>query len=365
MHRIGFVVNPVAGLGGTVGLKGTDGVITEALRRGAVPSANERAISALKYIHGNDITFLTCSGLMGETALQKAGIFCFSIVYNSPVGSTTADDTRRACRLFLDEHVDLVLFCGGDGTARDVYDTVGSKVPMLGIPAGVKMYSAVFAIDPKSVAAVLENAGSLMTREAEILDIDEQSYRKGILSTRLYGIARVAALEEYVQTAKHVIEEKDEERAKNEIANFITEVMLPDTTYIIGAGTTTESIVHKLGLRKTLLGVDVVRNRLLLVNDADERALLATLNNDADSRIIVSPIGAQGFIFGRGTQQISAEVIRKVGLSNIIIVATPAKCADTPLLYVDTGDPELDAQFPDSVQVITGYRIAQRKKISK
>jgi predicted polyphosphate/ATP-dependent NAD kinase len=360
MRRIGFVVNPVAGMGGSVGLKGTDGNSTEAVNRGAVPHAGERAGAALKQVHAGDLTFLTCKGPMGEDALRFAGITDYSVVCHPP-RVTTAGDTQDACRKFLDAGVDLVLFCGGDGTARDVYDVIGSKVPVLGIPAGVKMYSAVFAIDPAAAGAVVEKAGLLPLRDAEILDVDEAAYRAGTLATRLHGIAKVPVLEEKIQAAKHVIEEQDEERAKSEIARFIAEVMLPDTLYILGAGTTTESIARHLGLEKTLLGVDVVKGGKLMAKDVDEKTLIALLERESSAGIIVSPIGAQGFIFGRGTQQISAAVIEKVG----IVVASPAKCSATPLLHVDTGDPLLDAHYSDSLQVVTGYRVAQRKKIGR
>jgi len=364
MRRIGFVVNPVAGMGGSVGLKGTDGNAAEAVHRGAVPHAGERATAALKEVHNSDITFLTCGGQMGEDVLRAAGITALCVVCDTRL-ITTADDTRRACRKFLEKGVSLILFCGGDGTARDVYDVVDSQVPVLGIPAGVKMYSAVFAIDPAAAGTVVERAGTLPLRDAEILDVDEEAYRDGILSTRLYGIAKVPVLGERVQAAKQVIEEQNEERAKKEIARFMAEVMLPDVLYIIGAGTTTEDIARQIGVEKTLLGVDAVKGVNLVARDADEKTLLALLEKEDSAGIIVSPIGAQGFVFGRGTQQISADVIRRAGVKNVIVVATPAKCSETPFLHIDTGDPVLDAQFGDSLQVITGYRIAQRKKIGR
>jgi len=227
------------------------------------------------------------------------------------------------------------------------------------------MYSAVFALNPAAAGEIMEGAGSLPFRDSEILDVDEEAYRKGELLTRLYGIARVPVLAGRIQAAKHVIEEQDEERAKKEIARFITEVMLPDTYYILGAGTTAGAISHHLGIPKTLLGVDVIKDGKLIAQDADENTLLALLKKGQPVSVIVSPIGAQGFIFGRGTQQISTEVIRGVGVKNVIIVATPGKCADTPLMHVDTGDEVLDAEFGESVRVITGYRIAQRKKIGR
>lgn len=364
MLRIGFLINPVAGVGGTVGLKGSDGVAGQALKRGAVARSGDRALQMLNRIRRSDLLFFTCSGPMGEDVLKKAGMLQIQVIYH-PAPDTTAADTREACRKFHSEHVDLIVFCGGDGTARDVFDVVGSRVPVLGLPAGVKMYSGVFALDPSAAASVLDNLEMTGQRDAEILDVDEESYRSGTLATRLYGIARVPVLEEKVQTAKYVIEEQDEDRAKDEIARFITKVMLPETLYIIGAGSTTERIAAQIGMKKTLLGVDVLMNNHIVAADADEKTLLLLLDGPTPARIVVSPIGAQGFIFGRGTQQISAEVIRRVGLGNIIVVATPAKCRATPLLHIDTGDPSLDTEFPDSLQVISGYGIAQRRKIGK
>lgn len=364
MRRIGFVVNPVAGLGGSVGLKGTDNRSALALLKGAEPHASARASEAMRQIRMDDVIFLTCAGPMGEYALKAARTVQYSVV-SFPSTITSAQDTKDACRIFLEAGVCLILFCGGDGTARDVYDVVGSRVPVLGIPAGVKMFSAVFALDPAAAGAIAEKVGSLLLRDAEILDIDEDAYRAGSLVTRLYGIARVPVLGNRVQVGKHVIEEQDEMRAKREIARFITEVMRPDTLYILGAGTTTEAVAQYFGIKKTLLGVDVVKNGELIAQDADEGILLALLNTNSRATIIISPIGAQGFIFGRGTQQISADVIQRIGIMNVIVIATPAKCSETPVLHIDTGDRALDERFGDSIQVITGYRIAQRKKIGR
>jgi predicted polyphosphate/ATP-dependent NAD kinase len=197
------------------------------------------------------------------------------------------------------------------------------------------------------------------------LDIDEEAYRKGMLETHLSGIARVPGRAHMTQAAKQVFEEADEDRAKEEIARFLQEVMLPGVLYIIGAGTTTEAIARRLGIVKTLLGVDAIRDGILVASDADEKTLLDLAGRYPETRIILSPIGAQGFILGRGNQQISATVVRKAGLPNLIMVATPHKLRETPFLYVDSGDPALDREFGESIQVISGYRIAQRKKISR
>lgn len=363
MNRIGLVINPVAGMGGSVGLKGTDNAVAEARRRGAEPRAPDRAKTTLELLSKcRDLSFVTCSGAMGEDSMKAAGLTNFRILYRY-TGESSSADTKKAVRSFLGNGVDLVLFCGGDGTARDVFDVTGRDVPILGIPAGVKMYSAVFAVDPASAADLVLAFDRNTFRDAEVLDVDEEAYRAGHLNTRMYGIARTPVLAGKIQAAKQVYEERDEERAKAAIAQFIDEIMLPGTLYIIGAGTTTEAITRRLAIRKTLLGVDAIRDRMPVATDCDEKTLLALAEKSPDTRIIISPIGAQGFILGRGNQQISARLVRKIGIRKIIVVATPHKLAQTPCLYVDSGDAALDHEFGDSIQVISGYRIAQRKKI--
>ena len=232
MLRIGFLVNPVAGMGGSVGLKGTDGKIEEARRRGAKPKAPERAKAALVSLaSAPNLNFVTCSGVMGEEIFRDACIDHYEVVYRVS-GDTTSDDTKTAARKFVEAGVDLILFCGGDGTARDILDGSGGKIPILGIPAGVKMYSAVFAIDPETAAEIIRGFDSSSLRDSEVLDVDEEAYRSGTLTTRLYGFARVPYLAGKTQVSKQVFEESSEERAKEEIARFIQEVMLPDTLYI-------------------------------------------------------------------------------------------------------------------------------------
>ena len=362
MTRIGFLLNPIAGMGGAVGLAGTDGQAAEALRRGAVPHAARRAVQTLSALRDDDIFWYTCAAPMGEDVLLSAGIDRFAVLHRPPV-PTAAADTKAACRAFLDAGVDLVVFCGGDGTARDVFDAVGREVPVLGIPAGVKMYSAVFAVTPAAAADLIRRAGEVPCRDSEVMDVDEEAYRSGRLSARLYGYACVPYIRERTQGGKQVFEQQDEERAKDDIAAFIAEIMIPDTLYVIGAGSTTARIMERLGLAPTLLGVDAVGGGEVVARDADERTLLALLDEYPRAKIVVSPIGAQGFVLGRGNQQISPGVLRKAGLRNLIVVATPGKLAGTPLLYVDSGDPALDREVGDSLQVISGYRIAQRKRI--
>lgn len=366
--KIGFLINPVAGMGGAVGLKGTDGVAALAERLGASPVAGgraERAVRRLLELSGGEIParVLTAGGSMGEELLSNLGVG-HSVVY-VPGERTTAEDTKRTCSVFASESVDMILFCGGDGTARDVASAAGD-LPILGIPAGVKMHSGVFAVSPEAAADLVYGylRGELRVRETEIADVDEECYRKGELVVRIYGVARTPYLPALVQQRKQVYTSSDEEHFRLEIAQFAREFMSDGSYYIMGAGTTTAKIAELIGCEKTLLGVDVIRNGRTVMKDASESDLLRLLDEiDGDVRIIVSPIGAQGFILGRGSQQISPRVLRIVGPERLIIVATPHKLRDLKYLLVDTGDVEMDRALAGRRQVVTGYRIAQLKEV--
>lgn len=363
MKTIGLIINPIAGMGGSVGLKGTDGLVEEALRLGAKPIAQDRAKKALEGLTGCEIKFLTCSGVMGGDLLHEVG-FSPDIVC-SPGEETTGEDTRKACSIFLKEKVNLILFCGGDGTARDVYSIVKDKIPILGIPSGVKMHSAVFSINPRTAGEVITGflEGELQLKDAEVVDVDEEAYRDDRIDVRLFGYARVPYRPELVQGRKFVFNEENDEQSKENIARFALEFMRDGSLYIIGAGSTTKKILDLMGLVGTLLGVDLVKDGKLIERDVNEKQILSFLKREEKAKIIVGVIGAQGFIFGRGSQQISPRVIRKAGIENIIILATPHKLANTPNLLVDTGDEELDKEMSGYKQVVCGYRMAQRKKI--
>ncbi len=361
--KIGFIINPIAGMGGAVGLKGTDGLAAAARARGAKPLASMRARACLNLLSQakEGILFYAASGQMGEDELRHYGLQ-YTIAYKT-VEESSADDTRQACRAFLEESVDLILFCGGDGTARDIAGSVG-MLPILGIPAGVKMHSGVFAISPQAAAELALGfvKGELKARETEIVDVDEELYRAGELQTRLYALARTPYKPTLVQERKRIYSSKNEDEFKDQIALFATEFMRDGGAYILGAGTTTARIAEKLGVEKTLLGVDVVQKGELLIKDASEREILALLEREKSVKVIVSPIGAQGFILGRGSQQISAAVLRRVGEENLIIVSTPHKLAELPRLLVDSGDLQIDRILAGKRLVVTGYRIAQRKE---
>ncbi len=374
MYKIGFLINPIAGMGGRVGLKGTDHVLDEAIKRGAHPVADLRASETLKGIrkiideyHGEfPVKWLTCSDGMGEETLKKYGFSC-DVVYRCKE-KTDAEDTKKACKEFLKRDVDLIVFCGGDGTAKDVYEAVGDKVPILGIPSGVKMHSGVFCISPEAASEVLFDfvEGTLSIGEAEIMDLDEEKYRKGEWSIKLHGVAKTLSEGNYIQSAKAVIRGPSEEEIKEEIGEHIKEDMEENTLYILGSGGTLKTIGEKLGIDKTLLGIDAMYNGKLVGKDLNEKELLSLLSKYRRAKLILSPIGAQGFIFGRGNLQLSPEVIRRIGIENIIVVATPSKLYSTPVLRVDTGDSSLDREFAKKkyLTIVIGYHTTALRKVS-
>lgn len=361
--KVGLVVNPIAGMGGKVGLKGTDGpeVLRKARELGSEPVAPERAVKALEKLKesGLDFEIVTCSGEMGEDEAREAG-FDPQIVAEIVSGETSPEDTKNAARKFLEDKVDIVLFAGGDGTARDLIDVIGMEVPLLGIPTGVKMHSAVFANTPEVAGRLVGRylRGKLPLREAEVMDVDEEAFRENRLETNLKGFGQTPYDPRWVQAAKSPSVTSGSEKGDQEsIARWVVERMEDDRLYILGPGTTVRAVAEELGISDfTLLGVDLVRNEKLVAKDVGEEQILEEMDG-APATIMVSPIGRQGFILGRGNQQVSPEVIRRVGLKNILILATPNKLTETPMFKVDTGDSEIDEEFRGYVRVIMGYKI--------
>jgi len=360
-RTLGFIVNPVAGLGGRVGLKGSDGLIIQQRARelGAVPEVFDRAADALRVLKtsaGELDKLVTCPGEMGEIVAVGCG-FSPVIIGDICQGMTTAENTREAAQEMLALGVDLILFAGGDGTARDIYEAVGDSVPTIGIPAGVKIHSAVFGVNPASagkLAAQYLSDEIHTLRKAEVMDLDEAAYREGNVSPSLFGYLRIPYKRRLVQSRKSP-NPVSEEAILHAIAMDVIDHM-DDSCYIIGPGTTTQPILTNLGLKKTLIGVDVIRNRKLVIADANERSLLELLEKYA-AKVVVTPIGGQGFILGRGNQQISPKVLGKVGLDNIIVISAPEKIlslAGRPLL-VDSGDSDIDQAMRRHIKVITGY----------
>ena len=370
MKTIGLIVNPIAGMGGRVGLKGTDGVADEAAKRGAIPVAPEkatlmlRALREARDVYGAkfELKWRTAGGIMGEKELLDAGwqLGEFEVVFR-PSDKSSSADTRAASAVMMQTKADLILFCGGDGTARDIFETVGVSVPILGIPSGVKMHSGVFGVNPVIVSEIIQEFldNRLGDSLVEIMDLDEDEYRQGRWKVRLFGQARTPHEPNYIQAGKLMVESESDDEVKEGIADHMLDKLgaMREKLWILGPGSTLETIARHLHVEKTLLGVDAVFGGQLVARDADEKTLLSLLSLHPEAVLVISPIGAQGFVLGRGNLQLSPEVICKIGLDNIIITATPSKLQRTPVLRVDTGDADLDRKLDGcSVFVVTGFR---------
>jgi predicted polyphosphate/ATP-dependent NAD kinase len=423
VRTLGLIVNPVAGIGGAVALKGSDGADTVrlALARGGVPHASERAEAALRVLAPSlgGFRLLAAPGPMGEAAARAAGLDPEVVGVaagdtdaaaagaaaagdaHTAIGATTPADTREAARRMLAAGVDLILFAGGDGTARDIYDALAGPVPaaglpgpapaecatghpapasatglapaaesgdgrphdlvpVIGIPAGCKIHSAVYAATPAAAGELARRyVEGAVTRfvDLEVMDIDEEAFRAGEVRARLYGFLRVPEDRRLMQGAKVGGRGLTDAAAAQSIAERVVGGMQAGRLYLIGPGTTTRAIKDRLGLEGTLLGVDAVRDGRLVARDATEAELLALLPPGQPATIVVTVIGGQGYIFGRGNQQLGPAVIRRVGVKNVVVVATQGKLTAlaSGRLRVDTGDDELDALLRGYRRVVTGY----------
>jgi predicted polyphosphate/ATP-dependent NAD kinase len=372
-RRVGVIVNPIAGMGGRVGLKGTDGsaILERARALGATPLAATRCADALRCLVplADSIEVLAPAGTMGEDAVRAAGLQA-RILPDMPVLVGAGADTAAAAARLLREGVDLILFAGGDGTARDILGAVGTEVPILGVPTGVKMHSAVFGTSPRAAgqtaAAFLGSTGlQVRLHEAEVMDIDEAALREGRVSARLFGVARVPHARGLVQASKAGAK-PDDEAALDALARVIAREWPAGRLMVLGCGTTTRRIKRAMGFEGTLLGVDVALDGRLIAADVGEAQLLRLLDRagPAGAGIVASVTGGQGFLFGRGNQQISAEVIQRVGRDGVMVVTGGGKLAtlDPAVLHVDTGSASVDALLAGYIQVHTapGQRMVMR-----
>jgi len=355
--RIGLIVNPLAGLGGAAGLKGTDGGDTalRALACGAVPQAGPRAARALAVLAS------ACPGAAivagpGALGADWANGLAVTPVDIGPLTGTAGDTSNVVAAM---GPVDLVVFAGGDGTARDVARCLPRGTGLLGIPCGVKMHSAVFALSPELAGRLLADLVGhperiRWTDDAEVMDIDEDALRAGRIAPRLYAHARVPTARGLMQAAKGG-PRRDGAAALAAAAVEVANAMAPDVLHIIGPGTSAGAVTHALGLAPTLLGVDAVLDGRRVLRDATA-AQLSDLAAGLPVRLILGVTGQQGFLLGRGNQQIGPDLIRRAGRTGLVILATEDKLAAlaSPCLHVDTGDPDLDAAMEGYVRVQTG-----------
>ncbi|AAL81884.1 ATP-NAD kinase [Pyrococcus furiosus DSM 3638] len=361
---IGLIVNPIAGMGGRVALKGTDGVVEEAIKRGATPVTPNLVRLFLQELANYDIKvkFLTGPGPLGEDFLKEFN-FPYEVIKHREISwreiegvkipDTTREDTKYLAKQMISK-VKIIVFAGGDGTARDIVEVVGKSIPILGIPSGVKMYSSVFATSPEDAAKVLVEflKNSAKLEEREVLDLDEEAYRRDELKVKLYGYAVVPVVETLVQGSKEAtkVDEKEELEA---LAEAVAEdILSEDGIYFLGAGSTIMRIKDKLGIDGTLLGVDIVEVKdgkaKLLVKDASEKDLLKFI--DRNPKVVVTVVGGLNFLFGRGNQQFSPNVLKKIPKENIIVVATPSKISEG-FVRVYTGDKDVDKKFKGFIKI--------------
>ncbi len=368
--RLGLVVNPWAGIGGPAGLKGSDdrALIDEACENGATKRASGRVIRCLMRLHElcqRSVSLVTAAGDMGESDAKHAGFAPQVVGLNDGLSAsdktiTEAADTQAAVDAMLAQGIDLLVFVGGDGTARDVCARVGNQVPVLGIPSGVKMHSGVFAVSPEAAAEVIHAAvkGALVDiRLQEVRDIDEAALRQGIVKSRYFGEMRVPEFGHFVQGTKNGGQEV-EELVLDDIAADLHERLEPETLYLIGAGTTPKALMDVLGLPNTLLGIDVIQNEALIAADQSAPQLEQLLSEyDGPVVAILSITGGQGSLIGRGNQQLSPSVLTRIGRDNIWVLATKSKIKqlDGRPLLMDSNDRALDDAWSGYIDVITGY----------
>ncbi len=407
MKKIGLIINPLAGIGGPMGLKGSDGdeIVEKALAMGAKPQAENRARTALEVLTGperlddgllKDIMFYCYGGSMGENLLRELGYTCTVLGWPEGARSTGAD-TEAAAKAMVLEGVDIIVFAGGDGTARNVAAALNSSgltgktessadrsamnsaglsgssgspadIPVIGIPAGVKIHSAVYALNPLNAGYLLKDwieGKNQRVKEAEVMDIDEDLFRQGKVAARLYGYLNVLDSAKHMQCCKSA--GPSDEDSLLGIATYVADSMEKGTYYIIGSGSTTRYIMDELELPDTLLGIDLVKDFELVAADLSEPELWKYIEDpEVKVKMVVTVIGGQGNIFGRGNQQLSPRVIRRVGRPNIMVIAGPEKIMELPehMLRVDTGDPELDRELSGYMSVVTGYDIVNMIKVS-
>ncbi|MFA0811782.1 ATP-NAD kinase family protein [Microbulbifer epialgicus] len=366
VKKLGLIINPWAGVGGPAGLKGSDGAetVAQALAAGIEPQSHKRAAIALEALASfrEQLELLCFAGDMGADTARALG-FSVNEVGTADSSPSTPADTEKAAKAIRDAGADLIVFIGGDGTARNMVNALGENFPVLGIPAGVKMHSACFAISPKAGGEVLRRlmSGQLVDLcEREVRDIDEQSFRQGRVSTRYYGELLVPQEGHFLQAVKNAGREV-EELAVADIAAEIVEELDPGTLYIVGPGSTTLAIMNELGCKGTLLGVDLLIDSALQQADVGAPQIEAAIAaHQGPIKILLTAIGGQGHLIGRGNQQFSAKVLREVGRDNLMVVATKTKITQLggrPLL-VDSGEPELDREWSGFIRVVTGYRDA-------
>ena len=375
--RVGIVVNPDAGLGGRLGFKGSDGRAKEARAAGAEDRAGPRMLQCLNKLESLLISSLNRGKVKPEIyALDgRMGGHWIPNGYNS-IGdtpdTTSAEDTNNLVKQLIDCDVDVILYAGGDGTTRDIVNALGEqKIPLIGVPGGVKMHSGCFATTPNAAAEVLFSfiIGDLMSSITEVMDLDEEVYLTGSWKVRMYGEALTPASPRFMQGAKQQVERSSEEEIIEGLANHIDELISnnPNLMVVWGSGGTLRLIGQLIGHELTLLGIDIQHENKIHA-DLNEQELIQILSShDGEKLLLLSPMGGQGFLIGRGNLQLSPDVLRIIGVESILGVATPAKLMGLSHVRIDTGDESLDDEFRARkfVKMLQGYRTTRVIRVSE
>ena len=380
MVRIGILANPDAGLGGRLGLKGSDGQAELARSRGAEDRSGPRLESMLGHfsrIHRDESTqieWITSNGRMGtEWIPGEFEIGTISVIHQSP-GKTSASDTLDAVADLLEHGVDLLVYSGGDGTTRDIVSSLSDsetpQLPVIGVPSGVKMHSGCFASSPKAAAEVLSAwiHGDLLVSSTEVLDLDEDLYRKGKWVVRLYAEAFSPNSPRWMQGSKELIQTESEEEIIIGLSDHIGESIAEQGRLVIwGSGGTLREIGSNIGFELTTLGIDATIGGEQVGTDLSESGIIEILDShDGPVTLLLSPMGGQGFLIGRGNLQLSPAVLRSIGIENILGVVTPAKLLTVRALRIETGDESLDQEFASKryMKVLQGYRTTRILPVS-
>ena len=396
--RIGVVVNPDAGLGGKLGFKGSDGRALEARAAGAEDRAGPRMAHALNafstLLQGSlnrtesNITLVGWEGRMGGTWVgDQNDKLSFEPIGTTP--ETTADsDTHDLVCALIKAEVEAILYAGGDGTTRDIVnalESMGAKaqeVPLIGVPGGVKMHSGCFATTPKAAAevALAFILGDLRCAITEVMDLDEDVYQEGVWKVRMYGEAWTPSSPRFMQGAKEQVERSSEVDTIEGLAHHVQTLLEdnPELMIVWGSGGTLRRMGEHVNLELTLLGIDAqgpdIAGQRTLYADLNEQDLLSVLAKHVDENgapkprlLLLSPMGGQGFLIGRGNLQLSPEVLRVIEFENILGVATPSKLIGLQAVRIDTGDPELDSEFQAKrfVKILQGFRTTRLIRIEE
>ncbi|RCH74700.1 MAG: hypothetical protein DBX04_08985 [Candidatus Poseidoniales archaeon] len=378
MVKLGLLVNPDAGLGGRLGLKGSDGQAEIARSRGAQDRSGPRMRIMLDHLVAiskeslDGIQWYLSEGRMGTDWIPPT-ISPFGIIHSSN-SSTDANDTSQLVASLIDSDIDLLIYAGGDGTTRDVVAALSQygrpELPIIGVPTGVKMHSGCFASSPKAAAEVLSAwlEGDLLLSSTEVLDLDEDLYREGKWVVRLYAEAITPASPRWMQGSKMRVEASGEEEVIQGLAEHVRETLIDDQMMIIwGSGGTLRTIGGILGFELNTLGIDITLGTNIVASDLNEKEILAALEeHQGDVILLLSPMGGQGFLIGRGNLQLSPDVLRMIGVDRVLGIVTPAKMLTLRSLRVETGDPEMDERFSKKkyLKVLQGYRTTRVLRVS-